>query len=257
MVARILNFDFKSLNNDPSKENLASLKKFTPFLDNAVPYLATLKPGKNSNGKYSFEGLYEMILDGRDYEVLGDKVNSRTIGGMMGLLGKANRSDYSTIKQGENPKYSCGTPWFLYAHKINNDIAYEDWDWSEDSANAIIMQKFALGKFLSPILDYRDFKIDASLEEQLLDLRDTALTVKATNAKCSDLGNKLSTSGSDLDQVPKALQYMIFQTWVWSPKLRSKYMITDWNNYDNLRPSILGDSVFSSKETKAAGDFIL
>lgn len=257
MVARILNYNFKALNNDCTKENLYDLKKFTPFLDNSVPYLAALKPKRNSNGKYSFGDLYDLILEDRDLEVLGDKLTSKTVGGMLGLLGKANRSDYTSIKQTENSKYSSGTPWFLYAHKINNDINYEDWDWSEDADPAVAMQKFALGKFLAPIVDHRDFEVPESLADQLMDLRETALTVKSTNAKCSDLSNKLSTSGSELDKLPKPLQFMIFQTWVWHPKLRNKYMITDWTDYDSLKPSILGESQVQTSKSRSFSEFVL
>lgn len=128
------------------------------------------------------------------------------------------------------------TPLFMYAHKLYNDVQYEEWDKSDPTIS------FALGKFLANALEAAPSgKLTLSADE-VRALRETALTYlsgqkagmtdKATAFK---MPKKLTLSRADEDIILlKPLTFMLLQTWICNAEVRKpNSMILDPWNWDS------------------------
>lgn len=232
---RILAFNY-NLALQQDKETLASIKKFTPFLDHTIPLISSIHPRKNSSGLYSFGSITEQYHDTREIEVFGEMVPLKKIFDIIQLIAEVDRSVLFKDPQIRNTRYSVAVPWFLYAHKVNNNINYEDWDWNEDSK----FQFYALGKTLAEILPYKGQKFSFS---DIRELRELAVP--------EELGFRLKYCGlTELDTLPKALRFMIFQSWVWHPSVRNVNMITTVEDFDKFEPAYFEANVVEKPQQR-------
>jgi hypothetical protein len=133
------------------------------------------------------------------------------------------RSWINLGKQTENPKHASYTPLFLYAHKLYNDINYEEWD-KDDPA-----LKLALGSFLEPILTYEPIEVD------VVELRKEMLTVGSGKDVGTVAGLTAYKSNKNSYGIHSTVARMLAQTWVCNAALRDQSsMILDPINWDNV-----------------------
>lgn len=176
------------------------------------------------------------ILANTTYEHEGFEIPGNRILFLWDFLCRTSRSDVLSNSQNKDTSLSAGVPIILYAYKFTENVPYEKWVKAEGVAEV-------LGKDLSWLPEYREYDPKLSLPE-INSIRNLALTeLKDSSKRAPDSSNKLNrikgrhssdTVSSEFDSLPRLLRYMILQTWIFHPSLRSPNMITDWTDWDSL-----------------------
>lgn len=159
------------------------------------------------------------------------------------LLAKAPRTElfkgaskeYRQYKHPFNPL----TPIPLVGFKQFQDINYMDWDLTK--IGALENQDFAdlIG------VDYPKLG-----QAELLELRARATTT-LSGPKAGIQGNPVSCASrfhlaeTSLGKVPKLAQTMYIQTWCAHPSNRTKYMVLDPEDWDNVPAPLISDDLFT------------
>lgn len=128
----------------------------------------------------------------------------------------------------KNTRYCTLVPIFLSAHKEHNNTPYEYWD-KEDRAI-----KFALGNQLYEA--YETWKnLEEYTEQDLKTLRYDVLHYGSSKeySKTDWQRHTVSFAGRKLPS-GNMLRYILTQTWMANAELRNRYMILDFENWDNM-----------------------
>lgn len=159
--------------------------------------------------------------------------------------------------QNTQPEYSALVPLILAGLKKYQGIGYEDWN--TDGLEHLVEPSLHHAMQCTPP--------DISLD-RLMEIRKQGLTIKTgskagTMKKATAVWKLTGIQDTELGSVPYLASTMLSQIWVAHPSLRSKYMVLDPVNWDNMpRPLIEVDvivtpdtpSVSKVKETKVIED---
>jgi hypothetical protein len=141
-------------------------------------------------------------------------------------------------------QYCALVPLIPYAYKLYNDVPYSAWKRDEI--------RYVLDSSLAQAVDV---EVPEFTTEQLLQFRVEGLTVKSGKTlgtiRKSTSTHALTMVGNDeFDELPWLTKVMLSQIWCAHPSNRTKYMILDPVNLDNVPLSLVQDA-FSSAESKS------
>lgn len=229
------------------EEDQKIFKSLSPgSLYHLFPIIASSKPLKGSGG-YSASSVFEYLNNRDTVDYVNGTVKTDTIKAYIFMLHSMTTSTYLKPSQGKCTELSCAVPLALYAFKHQYDIKYMEWD-HEDPLFARLVPKGL------------DWAIRAELPKYSIDevreLRNRVLLERSSGTLKPLTAYKMEKSNDpQFDALPKLARFLLLQTWIYNPALRSPNMVTDVENWDNVAPAI--DSVTSlqvdlkEKEAKA------
>lgn len=211
-----------------------NLRQYPNFAYHILPYLAIQRPTRNESGKFSASSVVSK-LKASDYSApYGEadwddaKIPGKKILEIWKFLHLCKAKDYMVASQVKATDVCSGVPLVLYAYKHQHDINYNDWDRSDPNLAMMLTSnlRWLLGDCaMSEITDIK------TLTEEFLTTASTGVVNSVTNPKASH------TTNNEFNKLPKYMRYMYLQTWIYHPSIRSKNMITDWNDWDAERPA--------------------
>jgi hypothetical protein len=151
-------------------------------------------------------------------------------------------------KQTAEPDYCSLVPIIMSAFKKMHNIPYVAWDPSEIHG---ITDPSLVDAMLSPPLELT--------ADELLEQREFALTVKSGKSAGS-VRSALTTymlyppSGSALAALPNLARVMYCQTWCAHPSNRTKYMVLNPSNWDDMPQPLISEQIFSSPKNQTPTD---
>lgn len=160
--------------------------------------------------------------------------------GLYQFLMLDSRSPYlSSQYKGEGRTYCSLVPLILYAFKQNKNIKYSEWD-----ANTL---RSVVNKSLA---DAMLCEVPEMTRDEILEARDQGLIFK-TGLKAGTSRNPVSTyklydtRGTKLHDLPELAQSMIAQIWCAHPSNRTKYMVLDPKNWDNIPAPLISSDILN------------
>jgi len=133
--------------------------------------------------------------------------------------------------------FNQAVPIFLYAHKVYNNVPYGDWDKSDPNIDLALGYSFKGYRELVKDYDFSEVHqlyIEAEEPLTLEEARIKSVTSgdglvhPFTSYKCNRIGI------TEFDQLPAFFRMMHFQTWKFNVEKRNKYMILNWNKWNNI-----------------------
>ena len=252
MAHRVFRFNLAS----PTEHTFTAIKSDPHWLHHCFPVMALQKPVMSAGCVDIMETFSRLKSCKYDYE--GEEILGTQILALWNFLLNTNRSSILKESQTKHTSLSAAVPLILYAYKLVHDTPYEAW-----SSNPLVGD--ILGKDIDFLAheDVRNFECPWN-EEALKHIRTIALTENARDLRMPDTSNKMNKLKSKyteeaseiFDPLPKLMKYMVLQTWVYHPSIRSDRMITDWKNWDSLKPSVYGSSVTAKAEKSSLFDGI-
>lgn len=202
--------------------NLQTVKSQYPeFLHHVQPFLAAVKLEN-----YSASKLFEILREDDNHLVQGHGyVRGRKILEIIRFLHETAYSDICSKTQIRNASISSAVPIVLASYRTQRGVGYNSWD-REDP-----YMQFLLPQHLSWLLNPQPVADCFSLLEDFLTNRTTGEINPVTHHKSA------KTGVLEFDSLPKYQKYMYLQTWIYHPGVRHADMITDWADWDALRPS--------------------
>ena len=223
---------------DDSEATFSKIKVSRDWLLHCLPVIALQRPVYN-NGQIDIKEMLQR-LQKCSYEYEGYPIEGSQILALWKFLCITNRSSILQDSQTKAPSLSSAVPLILWAYKHQHNVPYEAW-----SSNPIV--KSILGKDLACLVDVKEWDCPWD-DSQIAEIRNVALKELKTGVRQQDTSNKLNKVGAKLptcasfDELPKMVRYMVLQTWIYHPSIRKDTMITDWKNWDSLKPSIYANS---------------
>lgn len=199
---------------------------------------SNLPLAKNESGKFSFLETFKLIREKIDNETLllaNTLVTRDWFEGVITVLKYSPRGDIlpSKAKQSspEFIRYCAAVPLFLSAFKQYRNINYSEWDWTEEH-KALFLEKDIL-----EFSQYFNTEIPYTREE-LLELREAALKPDSRGykrtAESTAAVNNVRELNPEFNKLPRLMKLALTQLWVYSPSIRTSFMIADPNNLDAL-----------------------
>lgn len=226
------------------------IKAHKDWLWHLLPILAK-QPLVFNNGQVDIKATMEIIAksvyEHEGYEIPGSKILY-----LWQFIAQTSRSELLSVSQNKNSSLSSGVPIVLYAYKHQHNVLYNAWR-SDPLVSAV------LGKDLAWLPDYKDFD-HGYTTPYINSFRRGALTeLKLGGKTAPDSSNKLNRvagreivvnddTAKEFDALPRLLRYMILQTWIWHPSIRSPNMITDWTDWDAVMPPYNNSVVVTTAE---------
>lgn len=206
------------------------------FLSQMLAKIGTLELRKNDSGKYSAKHLFLDHFKSND-----------TMMGMWLLSRHPTRSTFLDKQTDIKHRNYCSlVPLIMSAFKRFQNVPYMDWDPSE--IHGITEKGLAEVMTLTTLPE-------VSVDE-VLAIRDESLKVKTGN-DAGSLRSALTTyslytpAGTALSGTPLLLRIMMCQTWCAHPHNRTKYMILNPLDWDDMPdPLITMDPIASGKASK-------
>lgn len=160
----------------------------------------------------------------------GESILAQDLKGLILIVNKFNVGFYLNIKsQGQAPLFSTAVPYVLYAHKLHHGTSYESWRDYEH------LDKI-MNPYLVQLLNYEG-NLPSYSSEELLKLRQKAI-VRAGAVQAPTSWTLVRTGEDEFDALPQCIRRMLLQSWVHNVEYRSKYMINDPQNWDNMPPTL-------------------
>ncbi len=231
--------------NDTEMEEISSSHNLrvynTWMLPQMIAYFGSFTPYKNDKG----------LIDPR-------AVMSKNIGndpwkfGLWKVVMKLKRS--SLVKTQSQPgfcNYSALVPLIMSGLKKHQDIPYNSWD-----------KEYLHLAMEESLLEAATAEVPEDIDtETLINIRDLGLLIKS-GTKAGTKHNPTSAwkltgiRHTVLGNLPTLAVTMLTQIWVAHPSLRSKYMILDPRDWDNMPDplidiNIIGDKMFHESNKKA------
>jgi hypothetical protein len=228
-------YDFNQLYEDAKLGVYPDVAKAT-FLDHCLPYLASI-PILGAQGNYSPSSMMGILKEGKLGTPNGE-VDAKEVSKMVGFLYLCPRSKLVNSPMSAHARLGSLTPLVLYANKLHHGVGYEQWDKTD-----LYMGSF-LGKFLEPILKYKNEFDDISASEARGDM----LTTR-TGAKAGEMASITAYKANRINKLDVApvCARIKYQTWIANSKYRTDSMILDLENWDYMPESI---DVLVKKKTK-------
>lgn len=155
------------------------------------------------------------------------------------LMLDARSSYIKTQYKGDGRNYCSLVPLILYAFKLLHSIPYSQWDkatlpWAvnESLCNAMLCE------------------IPEVTREELLEIREMGLVFK-TGQKAGTTRNPATTyrltgiNSTKIGGLPELAQTMLSQIWCAHPTNRTKYMVLDPHNWDQIPTPLVSEQLFS------------
>lgn len=234
MASNVFRFNL----NDTSDKTLQMIKADKNWIYHCLPVIALQAPVF----KDGVIDILEMVqrLQACKYEHEGSTILGSQILALWKFICGTNRSDIVGDSLTKVPQLSSAVPIVLWAYKQTHGTPYEAW-----SGNPMVGK--ILGKDLERLPEMRGWECPWSPDE-LAVIRNICLTELKRDMRMADTSykmNKIVGRGregvagyNEFDELPKLMKYMVLQTWVYHPSLRKDTMITDWNSWDSLAPSL-------------------
>jgi len=248
-------------NNDYKqwKANLKSDPNWTPpvdqnFIPNILPILASLQLVKNPDtGKICPKLTYNNIP--HSVTTPNGKISGEQLKALISVTATARRSVLlPKTTQVKNPIHGLYTPLVLYAHKLYNNISYNQWDRTLNPYLHAFLGTSLYNSYKSAMTNGKP-SVDAS---NISKLRKLALTYKsgvkkgmqdkATAHRCNLLS--LPVHGRNGIEDKKYTKYAVMsflQLWLCHVELRKDSMILDLYDWDNMPEAYDAVSTISAK----------
>ena len=190
---------------------------------------------RNEAGKINGLKMLDKIFDSKNEWDLG----------LYQFLMMDSRSAY--IKSQYKPEgraYCSLVPYIPYAFKLNHSVKYGEWDRS--TLKWVVNDSLCQAMLLEVPEDLS--------REDIIEAREKGLIYK-TGAKAGQSRSPVSTfklydtTGTKLHKMPELAQTMLAQIWCAHPANRTKYMVLDPSNWDNIPTPLVSDDIFSGKST--------
>lgn len=141
-------------------------------------------------------------------------------------------------------QYCSLVPIVLAAHKLYNDIPYNSWD--RNTLHSVVNKSLA-----DAMLWTYDF--EPYTTNQLLEIRAEGLTIKSGkksgNINSPETSFKLyGVEDDNFKDIPGLAQVMLTQIWCAHPSNRTKYMVLNPLDWDNIPQPLLSCDIFLPKE---------
>jgi hypothetical protein len=235
--------DFASLNETEATEHAEKLnvKVFNPWmLTQMVAFFGSLEATYNQEG----------LIDPKAFMIKNFGTDKWRIG-MWKVVHKLRRSALvKSQSTAEYANYSTMVPLIMSGLKKHQDIPYSRW--SKENLHLVMEPS---------LLEAATCVVPSDITtEHILEARETGLTVKG-GPNAGKVNNPITTwrlmgiQHTSLQGLPVLTQTMLAQIWVCHPSLRSKYMILDPMDWDNIPDSIIPTDAkmfHSSNDTKTS-----
>jgi len=207
-------------------------KKISPicesFINIAQARISELPLAKNENGLYSGKSL-----------VMNHIAPNKVLLGMYYVLMHNTRGDFVPEQSSTNRNYSSLVPLILAGYKKYRNIPYSSWDPSE--IETVVHRPLAEAM----VADISE--IDLSIDE-LLELQKLSLTVKSGSKKDSIRPAHSTYSiypprTSLVGKLPTLAQIMLLQVWCAHPKNRTKDMVLDPSDWDEMPDALISENL--------------
>lgn len=203
------------------------------FLDHCLPIFASIFWQRDSNNKIlAKETLQPLFKSEIPIKTPNGNITGKNLVSLMSFVYRVNRSKFLSKSMTKEPRLGTFTPLVMYAHKLYNNIGYDEY-LVEDNAWVRIL----LGnKMLADIVTVTKApKLDAT---KVASLRELTLTYASGNKQGEVAAvtlNKMRIKAIDKDKYPVAAMYMYLQIWLANGQLRDKdAMILDPLNWGNI-----------------------
>ena len=159
--------------------------------------------------------------------------------GLYHFLMLDQRSSYlSTQYKGEAKSFCSLVPLILYAFKLNHAVKYSNW--SRRNLEYVVNASLAKAMLC---------EVPEVSRDELLEARDQGLVYKS-GAKAGQMRNPVSTyklydtTGTKIHQLPDLAKTMLTQIWCAHPQNRTRYMVLDPKDWDNIPTPLVTDAIF-------------
>lgn len=180
-------------------------------------------------------------ISGRQYLIDNLDPKSERDLGIYRFITLDSRSSYlDKMGSGENKKYCSLVPLILYAHKLFNNVPYSKWD--RETLHYVVPS----GLCQAMLENIADITV-----EELLSIRAAGLMINS-GAKQGTTRNPASTyglyrtKGTAIGEYHMLAQIMLTQIWAAHPSNRTKYMVLDPTNWDNIPNPLVSPDIFKS-----------
>lgn len=159
------------------------------------------------------------------------------------LMLDARSSYLKTQYKGEAKQYCSLVPLILYAFKLAHSIPYEQWD--PKTLHYVVNTSLCDAMLCDPPPISR---------EELLEIREMGLVYK-TGVKAGEPRNPATTyklygvQSTAVGGLPELAQTMLTQIWCAHPANRTKYMVLDPHNWDNIPAPLVPENLFHQEKT--------
>ena len=236
--------DFVSA-NDTEAEELATrlnLRVYNSWmLPQMVAFFGTFEAKYNDEGLIDPRAVAQHNIGKDPYRV-----------GMWKVVHKLRRS--SLVKAQSQPQYanySALVPLIMSGMKKYQDIGYNNW--SQVGLDCIME---------APLLEAAMAIVPEDMQpEDIWAIRTTGLTIK-TGPKTGEKNNPLTTwkltgtKGLHLGHLPALTQTMLAQIWVAHPSLRSKYMILNPGDWDDMPDALVDTDLSGNMQQKYGKEYV-
>lgn len=144
------------------------------------------------------------------------------------------RSEYlDKMGTGEAKKYCTLVPLIMYAHKLYNNVDYARWE--RESLHFVVNENLCEAMLTeTPQLT----------PERLLELRNIGLNQAGKMRNPASTYSLYRLGDTELAECSGLVKVMLCQTWAAHPSNRTKYMILDPMNWDQMPPPLVDASIF-------------
>jgi hypothetical protein len=132
-------------------------------------------------------------------------------------------------------EYCALVPLILYAHKLIHQIPYSAW--SKDTIHFIVN---------SDLSDAMLCKVPSISKDELISIRTAGLVTASGQTKSPVSTHMLfgkEQAASVIGDLPKLAKVMLTQIWCAHPENRSRYMVLNPKNWDNMPPHLVETDV--------------
>lgn len=209
-------------------------QKLTWFVPQMMAYIASWKPVRGEDGKYSPAKTVVANVSGpKDMFAMG----------VLQMV-KSSRTHFfkDAPKIAGNQQYKSPicplVPIVLASFKKYNNINYMEWNLEEISHFE--------NSDISALVGVKVPELSVS---EILRIRNIAIT-PATGARANKPGNPATTATrnrlatTEIGHLPKLAQFMVMQTWAAHPQNRTQYCILDPEDWDKMPDPLVGTDVF-------------
>ena len=175
---------------------------------------------------------------GKQYLLDNFKPNDKRALGLYRFLQLNQRSGWLGGPATKEGKRFCGlVPLILYAHRLYNNTPYSQW--SRETLHYVVNSQLADAMLCEP----PQLSIERALE-----LRDLGLVAKGTRRPATTTYMLYNLKGTELDGLNALAKCMVLQTWCAHPQNRTKYMVLDPKNWDEMPAPLASSSPFAKPE---------
>ena len=265
----VVNLNWEQLANNTKQTVEMNLKDWSFIepvkqltFDQILAIFSSIKLHRNENGKVSAESTIKNLPDVIKTPDL--IVKKEIVLSMLKLFYWAPRSKLLRETQNKAPRFATFTPMSMYAHKLHNNVNYEDWDKSDKFLQYFLgrqltwLLKMPLDRI--PILDSEDIEHNRGLaltyktgrmagQQSSL----TAYKCNLTKLRCKNTANP----GFEFDYVPmpKMGIIMYLQLWIANANIRDTSGSMILNPYEwDLLPEALDIEEQGSRVTGVSLD---